>query len=172
MLTLGLTLALFATPSARLLPETEIPLSNDDIVETRRQLRILEGHIAELKPRMPTGYVVGMATGFAISILLLPGIPLLIAGISTGTSVLLAFGAVLATIGGVGLVVALICLVTGNNAESDIADERARLVELRDQLKARLGTIPPTAPQLPVPPPYVPGVQRETTPRLITLAQF
>jgi hypothetical protein len=172
MLTLGLTLALCATPSARLLTESDAPLTNDEIVETRRQLRIVEGHIAELKPRMPTGYVVGMATGFSISILLLPGVPLLIAGISTGTSVLLGFGAVLSTIGGIGLVVALICLVTGNNAESDIADERARLVELRDQLKVRLGTIPPTSPTIPVPPPYVPGVQREVPPRLITVARF
>jgi hypothetical protein len=45
-------------------------------------------------------------------------------------------------------------------------------VELRDQLKTRLGTIPPTSPTIPVPPPYVPGVQREVPPRLITLARF
>lgn len=173
MLTLGLTLALLAAPSARLLPAAETaPLRNDEIVELRRQLRIVEGHIMELRPRIPTGYIVGMAVGFSLAVLLLPGLPLLIAGISGGTSVLLVFGAALSTIGGLGLVVALICLVTGNNAESDLADERARLVELRDQLKERLGPVPPTAPQLPVPPPYVPGVQREAPPRLITVARF
>lgn len=172
MLTLGLTLTLLAAPSARLLPGSEGPLSNDEVVELRRQLRIVEGHIMELKPRMPTGFVVGMAVGFSLAVLLLPGLPLLVSGISSGTGVLLVFGAALSTIGGLGLVVALICLVTGNNAESDLADERARLVELRDQLKQRLGTVPPTAPQLPVPPPYVPGVQREVPPRLITVARF
>lgn len=172
MLTLGLTLALLAAPSARLLPESDMPLTNDEVVDLRRQLHIIEGHIMELKPRMPTGFVVGTAVGFSLSVLLLPGLPLLISGISTGTGVLLVFGAALSTIGGIGLAVALICLVMGNNAESDIADERAKLVELRDQLKARLGSVPPSAPQVPVPPPYVPGVQREARPRLITLARF
>jgi hypothetical protein len=172
MLTLGLTLTLLAAPSARLLPESETPLSNDDIVELRKQLNIVEGHIMELKPRMPGGFVAGMAIGFAVATLLIPGVPVILIGGLSGAAAVLAVGGVLCGIGGLGLLMAVICLIAGNNAESDLADERARLVELRDQLRARLGSTPPSAPQLPVPQPYVPGVQREAPPRLITIARF
>ena len=172
MLTLGLTLTLLAAPSARLLPESEAPLTNDEIVELRRQLHIVEGQIMELKPRMPGGFIAGMAIGFSVAALLVPGLPLVLVGGLSGTAAVLAVGAVLAGIGGAGLLVAVICLIAGNNAESDLADERARLVELREQLRARLGTVPLNAPRPSVPPPYVPGVQREAPPRLITVARF
>ena len=182
MLALGLTLTLLATPealpSARLLTEEPL-LTPADVMALERELRILDGNIQQLRPNMPKGYVVGMALGFSFAVLLLPGIPLLIAGAtSTGfaVSALLAFGGVLTGLGGVSLLAALICAVLGNTAETEMAEERARMVERRDALQRRLAPYRPTAPTpgwAPVPSAYPPGVQLDLpTPRLVTLARF
>lgn len=175
MLTLGLTLVLLAEPSARLLTEADVALSAEEITALDREVRILNAHIQELKPRIPTGFAVGMAIGFSFSVLLLPGVPLLIAGsVGSLASGVLFIGGFLSGLGALGLVSALICLVMGNNAESDMADERAQLVERRDAIRARLPR--PTAPEAPRPPPipqYVPGVQRDLpSPPLLTVARF
>lgn len=171
MLALALTLSLLATPSARLVPE-EVLLSAAEVTALDRELRILNGNIQELRPRLPTGYLIGMITGFSFSVLLLPGIPLLISSTVGGSAALLAFSTVLTVIGGVGLLAALLCLVVGNNAESDMADERAKLVERRDAIKKQLE--PYQRPPPPVSPGYVPGVQRLDAPApcLLTLARF
>jgi hypothetical protein len=180
MLALGLSLVLFSAPSARLLPE-EPALSAAEVAELDREMRVLTAHIQELKPRIPTGYIVGIAVGFSFSVLVLPGIPLMLAALSSfgNTGAILAFGGVLTALGGLGLLAAIVCLVLGNNIESDLADERAHMVERRDQLKARLAPYqPPPGPavppnQPPVPPTYVPGVQLDVPrPSLISLARF
>ena len=139
---------------------------------------MLNGQIQNLKPRIPNGFVVGMALGFSFTALVLPGIPLMVAALASfgSTGPILAFGATLTALGGVGLLVAIICLVMGNNAESDMADERAQLVERREQIKARLGPPQPPAAlpnQPPVAPPSVPGVQLNVpAPSLVTVARF
>ena len=146
MLAFALTLTLCAAPSARLMPEDPV-LTADQVVELDREMRILNARILELKPRMPTGFILGIAFGFSFAVLLLPGLPLVISGASVGGSALLVFGGVLTAIGG------------------------ARLVERRDELKRQL-TPYQQAPVPPVPA-YVPGVQLDVpAPRLMTLARF
>lgn len=164
------------SPSARLIPGDAL-LSDDDVQALDREVRVLNGHIMELRPRVPTGFVAGMALGFSFAVLLLPGIPLLVIG-ATGSvfsaGALLAVGGVLTVLGGSALLVALICAVLGNNAESDMADERARLVERRDAIKKRLEPYqqPRRGPPTPIPG-YVPGVQLDLpAPRLMTIARF
>lgn len=167
MLVLGLALTLFAAPSARLMPE-EPAFTAEQMIELDRELRVLNARIQELKPRMPTGFILGIAFGFSFAVLLLPGLPLLISGSSLAAGALIAFGGLLTALGGLGLVAALLCIVLGNNAESDMADERARMVERRDELKQTL------EPYLEAPmPQFVPGVQLHVpAPRLMTLARF
>jgi hypothetical protein len=64
------------------------------------------------------------------------------------------------------------CAVLGTNAESDMADDRAALVQRQDAIKKRLEPYQ-RAPTQPIPPGYVPGVQRELpAPHLVTLARF
>ncbi|MDP2274621.1 MAG: hypothetical protein Q8N23_05990 [Archangium sp.] len=170
MLAFALTLTLCAAPSARLMPEDPV-LSADQVVELDREMRILNARILELKPRMPTGFILGIAFGFSFAVLLLPGLPLVISGALIGGSALLVFGGVLTAIGGLGLLAAILCIALGNNVESDMADERARMVERRDALKRQLAPYR-QAPVSPVPP-YVPGVQLDVpAPRLMTLARF
>lgn len=178
MFTLGLMLSLAATPSARLLTDDQL-LSPAEVLELDREMRILNGNIQLLRPRMPPGYVVGIAVGFSVSVLLLPGVPLLISGLLGGfaSGSLLLLGGVLTAVGGVGLAVALLCLVLGNDAESDLAAERKKLVERRDELKRRLAPYRPPPGyepnRSPVSPGYVPGVQlQQPAPRLLTLARF
>ena len=167
MLALGLALTLFAAPSARLMPE-DPAFTAEHMIEFDRELRVLDARIQELKPRMPTGFILGIAFGFSFAVLLLPGLPLLISGSSLAAGALIAFGGLLTALGGLGLVAGLLCIVLGNNAESDMADERARMVERRDELKQTL------APYLEAPvPQFVPGVQLDVpAPRLMTLARF
>lgn len=178
MFALGLLLTLAATPSARLLTDDEL-LSPAEVLELDRELRILNGNIQLLKPRMPPGFVVGIAVGFALSGVLLPGVPLLIAGVlgAFSSASLLFAGGLLTVVGGVALAVALLCLVLGNDAESDLAVERKKLVERRDELKRRLAPYQPPPgyepKRSPVSPGYVPGVQLQVpAPRLLTLARF
>lgn len=180
VLAFGLTVILLATPdvppSARLLSDTQL-LSDADVQALDREVRVLNGHIMELRPRVPTGFVAGMALGFSFAVLLLPGIPLLVIG-ATGSvfasGALLAIGGVLTVLGGSALLVALICAVLGNNAEEDMAEERARLVERRDAIKKRLEPYQAPRPGPPTPiPGYVPGVQLDVpAPRLTTIARF
>lgn len=181
VLAFGLTMILLATPdvppSARLLTGDTALLSDADVQALDREARVLTGHIMDLRPRVPTGFVVGMALGFSFAVLLLPGIPLLVTG-ATGSvfasGALLAVGGVLTVLGGGALLVALICAVLGNNAEEDMAEERARLVERRDAIKRRLEPYQPPRPGPPTPiPGYVPGVQLDLpAPRLTTIARF
>ena len=184
MLALGLTLSLFAAPeavpSARLVPQDEL-LSSADVAALEREVRILDGNLQLLKPAIPKGFVIGMFTGFSIAVLLLPGIPLLVEGATgsvLGASAFIAFGGVLTALGGVSVLVALICTVLGINVESDMADERARLVERRGALQKRLEPYqpPPAQPHAPsqgYPPEFAPGVQRDLpTPPFVTLARF
>ncbi len=176
MLAFGLTLTLLAMPAARLVSD-EAVLSPADVQALDREVRILNANIQELRPHIPNGFIVGMALGFSAAVLLFPGIPVLIAGTSAGFSastVLLFFGGVLTGLGGLGLLAALICVVLGNNAEAEMADERASLVEKRDALVRRLAPYQP--PQRPPPirvPGYVPGVQLDLPqPSLVTVAAF
>jgi hypothetical protein len=183
VLALGLTLTLLAAPeavpSARLVPQEPL-LSAAEVLGLDRELRILDGNIQLLRPAIPQGFVIGMFTGFSFSVLLLPGIPLLVVG-ATGLSpgAFIAFGGVLTALGGVSLAAALICAVLGTNVEAEMAEERARLVERRDALEIRLGPYrpPPQQQQQPpspgFPPESSPGVQRDLpTPPLVTLARF
>jgi hypothetical protein len=180
VLAFGLTMILLATPdaspSARLLTGDGL-LSDADVEALDREARVLNGHIMELRPRVPTGFVVGMALGFSFAVLLLPGIPLLVIGATGsvfGSGALLAVGGMLTVLGGSALLVALICAVLGNNAEGDMADERARLIERRDAIKKRLEPYQPPQRGPPTPVPgYVPGVQLDVpAPRLVTVAHF
>jgi hypothetical protein len=171
MFALTLTLSLLAMPGARLVTDEPL-LSPAEVATLDRELRILDGNIQLLKPNIPTGFVIGMALGFSFAVLLLPGIPLLISG-TLSSSALLAFGSVLTGIGGLGLLAALICLVLGNSAESNQADERARMVERRDAIRRQLEPHRrrPTTPE--PAPGYVPGVQLDLpSPALITLVHF
>lgn len=180
MLFMALALTLLAAPapgpSARLLANGEL-LTPADVAVLDRDLRITQANIVELKPHMPPGFAIGMALGFSFSVLLLPGIPLMIFGASASlvnTAALLVAGGVLTALGGVALLVAAICAVLGNNAESDMADERARLVEHRDALGKRLAPhrLEPR-PQPSPTPSYVPGVQLDVPAiHLVTLARF
>jgi hypothetical protein len=175
MLALGLTLTLLAAPEAHLVNEELLTPADAQALD--RELRVLNGHIQLIKPHVPTGYVVGMALGFSFAVLLLPGIPLVVIG-STSSSfavgTLLVVGGVLTGLGGVSLVVALMCAVLGTNAEGDLAAERASLVERRDAIKKRLEPYQSTPERSPAgPPEYVPGVRLDVpTPRLVTLARF
>ena len=176
MLTLGLLLTLLAAPEAHLVEE-EL-LTPADVQALDRELRVLTGRSQLIKPHVPSGYVVGMALGFSFAVLLLPGIPM-VAIASTSSSFaagsLLVVGGTLTGLGGFSLVVALLCAVLGNNAEGDMAAERAALVEQRDAIKKRLGPYQSTPERAPVPvsPGYVPGVQLDVPlPRLVTLARF
>lgn len=178
MLTLALALTLCSEPAARLLSEETTTLTEADVIALDRELRILDGNIQLLKPHFPSGLVIGMVVGFSFSVLLLPGIPLFIAGV-TGTSFasasLLTLGAALISFGGISLFAALICLVVANNIENGMADERAGMVERRDALKRKLEPYrpPPGQPAPPPPPTFVPGVQLDVpSPALVTLARF
>jgi hypothetical protein len=180
MLALALTLALAAAPdpgrSARLLT-TDEQLTPADVEVLDRELRVTKANILELKPHLPTGYVIGMAFGFAFAVLLLPGIPLMIIGAtasSFASGAMLLVGGLLTGVGGVSLLFAIICAVLGNNAESDMADDRARLVERRDALEKRLAPWRQQPQPVPTPlPGYVPGVRLELPPaHLVTLARF
>ena len=181
MLALGLTLSLLATPSARLLPQEDELLSPADVASMNREIAILNGNIQLLRPAIPMGFVVGMFSGFSLAVLLVPGIPLLVvggAGAVFGASAFIAFGGVLTALGGLSLLAALICTVLGTNFESEMADERARLVERRGTLQKRLEPYqpPPAQPRAPspgYPPEFPPGVQRDLpTPPVVTLARF
>jgi hypothetical protein len=170
MLTLTLCLSLVsgAEPSARLLPEEDTVA---DFERLSRELRILDAHIAMLKPEMPTGFVVGAVLGFSSGVLLLPGIPIFIIGIGSGAAVFVA-GIVLITLGLGGVVTGLVCLVSGSAAEDALANERARSVEQREVLRRRVEQVRPP-PQPPEQLPWMPGVQRElTVPRMVTVARF
>lgn len=175
MLAFGLTLTLLALPSAQLVGD-EAVLSAADVLALDREVRILNANIQELRPHLPNGSVVGMALGFSFAVLLFPGIPVMIAASVSrlaSTTALLALGGVLTGLGGLGLLVALICLVLGNNAESEMAEERAQLVEKRDAVVRRLAPYQqaPTPRQQPIPiPGYVPGVQLAVP--MIHLARF
>lgn len=173
MLALALSLTLLATPgpSARLV--TEEPLSTEQVAALERELRIVNAHIQELKPHVPRGFAVGMALGFSFSVLLLPGIPMLIIGATSSSfGALMLLGGLLTGFGGVALVVGVMCAVLGVSAEGDQAAARAGLVEQRDALRVRLEPYQAPPPAV-VPPPYVPGVQREwAVPRLVTVARF
>lgn len=184
MLTLGLTLSLLAAPeavpSARLVPQDEL-LSPADVAAMAREVRILDGNIQLLRPAIPRGFVVGMLAGFSVALLLLPGIPLLVMGATGsvfGASAFIAFGGVLSALGGVSLLAGLICAVLGSNLESEMADERARLVERRDALHKQLEPYQPPPPQQRppspgYPPEFPPGVMRDLpTPPFVTLARF
>ena len=175
MLAFALCLTLCAAPSARLVSD-ETSLSDADIAALDRELRVLDGNIQLLKPQFPHGLVVGMVLGFSLSVLLLPGIPLLIAGTSsTAVISLLSLGVAVTSLGGLSLLAALLCLVVANTIENEMAAERAVMVERRDALKHQLEPYRP--PAQPVRPPqqpgFVPGVQLDVpTPWLVTLARY
>lgn len=175
MLALALLLTLCAEPSARLLSD-DTPLTEADLAALDREVRVLDGNIQLIKPHYPQGLVIGMASGFAFSVLLLPGIPLLIFGASSGAfaaTTLLTIGVVLTGLGGVSLLAALLCLTAANNIENGMAAERAELMERRDALKKKLEPYRPPPGQPAPPPGFVPGVQLDLpTPWLVTLARY
>ena len=141
MLALGLTLTLLAAPEAHLIAPGEELLTPADVQALDRELRVLTGNIQLLKPQVPKGFIVGMALGFSFGLLVLPGIPMVVIG-STSSSFaaasLIVVGGALTGLGGLALIVALVCAVLGTNAESDLADERAALVQRRDAIKKQL----------------------------------
>lgn len=175
MLALALTLTLCSAPSARLVSD-EAVLSQADVAALDREMRILDGNISLLNPHFPAGLVLGMAVGFSFGVLLLPGLPILIAGVTSASfasTTLLTMGVVLTGLGGVSLLAALLCLVVANDIENDMAAERAGMVERRDALKRELEPYRPTQPVMPGPQPgLVPGVQLDVpAPWLVTLAR-
>jgi hypothetical protein len=177
MLALGLTLTLLATPEARLVPAEEQLLSPADLQALDRELRVLSGNIQLIKPQVPRGYVVGMALGFSFGVLLLPGIPMVVIGSTSSsfaTASLLIIGGALTGLGGVSLVVALMCAVLGTDAESDMAEDLAALVQRRDEIQKRLRPYQRVPePVQPGTPGYEPGVRLDLpTLRLVTLARF
>ena len=176
MLALGLTLTLLAAPEAHLIVPEEALLTPADVQALDRELRVVTGNIQLLKPEVPKGYIVGMALGFSFGVLLLPGIPMVVIGSTSSAfsaASLLVVGGALTGLGGLALIVALMCAVLGTNAESDMADDRAALVQRRDAIQKRLEPYQQQrAPIQPVPPGYVPGVQLELPTPLVTLARF
>lgn len=176
MLALALCLTLCAAPSARLVSE-ESTLSQADIASLDRELRILEGNITLLNPEFPRSLVFGIAVGFSFAVLLLPGVPILVLGVTSlsfASTTLITMGVVLTGLGGISLLAAILCLVIGNNIENGIAAERAGLVERRDALKQQLApSRPPPAPPVMPQPGFVPGVQLDVPPPwLVTLARY
>lgn len=177
MLTLALTLTLCSAPSAKLLSDEPTVLTADEVAALDREVRILDGNIQLLKPRFPGGLIVGMVVGFSFTVLVLPGIPLIISGMASTSLVsasLLSLGIALTVFGGVSLLAALICLVVANNIENGMADELAGMMERRDTLKRELAPCrPPPGQPAPPPPTFVPGVQLDLpAPWLVTVARY
>lgn len=171
MLTLGLAFTLLTAPP---LPEPSARLLfPDEVAALQAELRATELSIKRLRPVIPKGFVAGMSLGFSFAVLLLPGIPLLVGGLTSSgfiAATLSAIGGVLTTFGGVALVVGLLCAVLGTNVEAELQAKRAQLVERRDALKTALEQARPPSPE--TSPGWVPGVRREAPAVLFVLARF
>jgi hypothetical protein len=156
-------------PSAQLLESKVIAATGAMTLElmtelsARSRIELLQKDISQMRVRWPAGSVVAAAVGFSVTAALVLGIPLLVVGFTSAGSVASSFfaiGAFFSGIGGIGLIVALIGVVSGVNAERNAKEARQVLIDERDDLKRWLKEQPPGRPQE-IPPPPSPTVYRD-----------
>ncbi|HSP81461.1 MAG TPA: hypothetical protein VLQ93_23285 [Myxococcaceae bacterium] len=131
------------SPSAvrLLVSQAEEDSREERIRELTREVDALNQRLRGLSSNWPTSSLLMSYAGYVLAPLLLPGIPLLIAGLALATefaTVLVTVGAVLTGVGGAGVALLVVGLVTGFNAVAEARSERERLIQERSRLEDEL----------------------------------
>jgi hypothetical protein len=160
---------LAARPSARLLvaqhtpsPEgrsgLEAPVPEDRDARIRaltREVEELNARLRQTSSNWPIGSIAMTYAGYVLSPLLLVGVPVLIYGLVAGTQYALtvaAVGAVLTVLGGGGVALLIVGIVTGLEASERSKAERNELILKRGQLEDELRELKRSKPESSVQP--------------------
>lgn len=153
-----------ARPSARLLvarqdapaqgsPRLEAPASEDREARIRaltREVEELNARLRQTSSNWPIGAIVMSYAGYVLSPLLLVGVPVLVIGLAAGTQSALtiaAVGAALTVLGGGGVALLIVGIVTGLEASERSKAERNELILERGQLEDELRELKRSRPE-------------------------
>ncbi len=138
-------------PAVRLLvAQAEEDSREERIRELTREVDALNQRLRGLSSNWPTSALLMSYAGYTLAPLVLPGIPLLIAGLVLGTElapIFVTVGAVLSGVGGVGVVLLVAGLVSGFNAVEAARSERGRLIQERERLEDELRALKSARPE-------------------------
>ncbi|HYO71572.1 MAG TPA: hypothetical protein VEU33_36385 [Archangium sp.] len=144
-------------PSARLLVAQQAPSESREarIRELTREVEELNARLRQTSSNWPVGAIAMSYAGYVLSPLLLVGVPVLIYGLAAGTQSALtiaAVGAALTVLGGGGVALLIVGIVTGMEASERSKAERNELILKRGQLEDELRELKRSRPESSVQP--------------------
>jgi hypothetical protein len=145
-------------PSAQERPRLEAPAPQDRearIRELTREVDDLNARLRKTSSNWPIGSLAMTYAGYVLSPLLLVGVPLLIFGLASSTQyalTLAAVGAGLSVLGGGGVVLLIVGIVSGMEASERSKAEREELIRQRGQLEDELRELKRSRPESSVQP--------------------
>ncbi|AKJ00521.1 hypothetical protein ATI61_10473 [Archangium gephyra] len=146
-------------PSARLLVAQQAPSESREvrIRELTREVEELNARLRTTSSNWPVGAIAMTYAGYVLSPLLLVGVPMLIYGLVVGTQyayalTITAVGAALTVLGGGGVALLIVGIVSGLEASERSKAERNELILKRSRLEDELRELKRSGPAASVQP--------------------
>jgi hypothetical protein len=148
-----------ARPSARLLVAQQAPSESPEarIRELNREVEEINARLRMTSSNWPVGAIAMTYAGYVLSPLLLVGVPVLIYGLAVGTQyayalTITAVGAALTVLGGGGVALLIMGIVSGLEASERSKAERNELILKRSRLEDELRELKHSSPAASVQP--------------------